>query len=196
MALRARVRQLLAQYFEQPGARLLHAARLTPNAVTLLGLALTGVAACLAAQGNFIIAGVVFLAASALDMLDGALARLTNQATRFGAALDSAADRLGEAFILLGVAWFYVRTDNDAGAILAFGATVASYMVSYLRARGEGLGIVMKETGLGTRTERVVIMAVGLLTGLVVPAMALVLALSAFTSGQRLYHLWRQGNKK
>ncbi|MEK7777939.1 MAG: CDP-alcohol phosphatidyltransferase family protein, partial [Chloroflexota bacterium] len=72
----------------------------------------------------------------------------------------------------------------------------ASYMVSYLRARGEGLGIAMKETGLGTRTERVLIMAAGLLTGLVIAAMALVLALSAFTSGQRLYHLWRQGNEK
>ena len=196
MALRARARLLLAQYFEKPSARLLHAARLTPNAVTLLGLALTGVAAYLAAQGHFTIAGVVFLAASALDMLDGALARLTNQATRFGAALDSMADRLGEASILIGIAWFYLRTDNDAGVILAFGATVASYMVSYLRARGEGLGIVMKETGLGTRTERVLIMAAGLLTGLVIAAMALVLALSAFTSGQRLYHLWRQGNEK
>ncbi|MDO8751225.1 MAG: CDP-alcohol phosphatidyltransferase family protein [Dehalococcoidia bacterium] len=196
MALRARARLLLAQYFEKPSARLLHAARLTPNTVTLLGLALTGVAAYLAAQGHFIIAGVVFLVASALDMLDGALARLTNQATRFGAALDSVADRLGEASILIGIAWFYLRTDNDAGVILAFGATVASYMVSYLRARGEGLGIAMKETGLGTRTERVLIMAAGLLTGLVIAAMALVLALAAFTSGQRLYHLWRQGREK
>ncbi|MEK7777934.1 MAG: CDP-alcohol phosphatidyltransferase family protein, partial [Chloroflexota bacterium] len=118
MALRARARQLLARYFEQPSARLLHAARLTPNAVTLLGLALTCVAAYLAAQGHFIVAGLVFLAASALDMLDGALARLTNQATRFGAALDSVADRLGEASILIGIAWFYLRTDNDAGVIL------------------------------------------------------------------------------
>ncbi|MFH1140580.1 MAG: CDP-alcohol phosphatidyltransferase family protein [Chloroflexota bacterium] len=196
MALRARARQLLAHYFEKPSARLLHAARLTPDTVTLLGLALTGVAAYLAAQGQFLIAGLVFLAASALDMLDGSLARLTNQVTRFGAALDSVADRLGEALILLGILWFYVRTDKDAGVILAFGALVASYMVSYLRARGEGLGIAMKETGLGTRTERVVIMAAGMLTGLVIAAMALVLALSAFTAGQRLYHLWRQGNEK
>ncbi len=154
LVFRARARQLLAQYFEKPAARLLQAARLTPNAVTLLGLALTGVAACVAAQGHFLAAGVVFLVASAVDMLDGALARLSNQATRFGAALDSTADRLGEALMLLGIVWFYLRNGNDSGVMLAFGALVASYMVSYLRARGEGLGIAMKDTGIRTSTER------------------------------------------
>ena len=196
MASRTRARQLLARYFEEPGARVLHFLKLTPNGVTLLGLALTAVAAYVASQGHFAIAGVVFLVASALDMLDGALARLTDRATRFGAALDSAADRLGEASILLGIAWFYLQDDDDSAVLLAFGTLVASYMVSYLRARGEGLGIAMKDSGVGTRTERVLIVAAGLLTGLVIPAMTLVLVLSTFTVGQRLHHLWREAKDK
>jgi hypothetical protein len=122
LALRARARQLLARYFEKPGVRLVHAARLTPNTVTLLGLALTGVAAYFAAQGHFITAGVVFLAASAMDMLDGALARLTNKGTPFGAVLDSVADRVSETLMLLAILWFYVRVGNEAGVLLAFGA--------------------------------------------------------------------------
>ena len=196
MVFRARARQLLAQYFEEPWARLLHTLRLTPNAVTVLGLAVTAVAAYLAAQGAFLLAGLVLLPASAMDMLDGALARLTSQATRFGAVLDSFADRVAEALLLLGLLLFYLGEDSEAGVVLVFLVLVTSYLVSYLRARGEGLGIPMHDTGLGTRTERVILMVLGLLTGLVLVALSIVLALSLFTSGQRLFHLWRQGREE
>ena len=191
LVIRARARQLLARYFEEPGARLLHSLKFNPNAVTVLGLAVTGLAAYLAATGRFLPAGVVFLLASALDMLDGALARLTGQVSRFGAALDSVADRLAEALLLLGLLLYYLGEDNGAGVVLVFLALVASYMVSYLRARGEGLGITMKETGLVTRTERVIVLVVGLVVNQVLAALAIVLVLSVFASGQRMYHLWR-----
>lgn len=196
MALRARARQLLARYLEDPAARLLHSLKLTPNAVTIMGLALNGVSAYLAAQGAFLLAGLVYLLASVLDMLDGALARLTSSSSRFGAALDSLADRLGEALLILGLLLYYLGKPHTSGVVLAFLTMVASYTVSYLRARGEGLGIAMKETGLGTRTERVAIMAIGLLSGQVLAALALVLGLSVFTSGQRFYHLWRTTRKE
>jgi len=191
LVFRARARQLLARFFEEPGVRALHFLKLSPNAVTLLGLVLTLGVTYLAARGAFLYAGLLFLVASALDMLDGALARLTGKVTRFGAALDSVTDRLSEALLLLGLVLFYLDQGNDTGVILAFVAVVASYMVSYLRSRGEGLGIVMKETGLGTRTERVIVMVVGLLTGWVLAALWVVAVLSVLTSGQRLYHLWR-----
>lgn len=194
MAARARARQLVARYFEDPCARLLRSLKLSPNAVTVLGLAVTGVAAYLAARGAFLPAGLVLLLASALDMLDGALARLTGQASRFGAALDSATDRVAEALLLLGLLLYYLGENHQVGVVLVFLVLVASYLVSYLRARGEGLGITMKETGLGTRTERVMVMVIGLLTNaasLILVALVIVLALSTFTSGQRLYHLWR-----
>jgi CDP-diacylglycerol--glycerol-3-phosphate 3-phosphatidyltransferase len=173
-------------------ARVLHTLKLTPTAVTLLGLVGTAGAAYLAGVGSLLLAGVALTVASVLDMLDGALARLTDRASRFGAALDSVADRLSEAVLLLGVFIFYLHGDNDAGATLAFVALVTSYMVSYIRARGEGLGITMKDSGLGTRTERVVIMIVGLVTGWVTVALGVVIALSAATSAQRMYHLWRE----
>lgn len=194
MAARARARQLVARYFEDPCARLLRSLKLSPNAVTVLGFAVTGVAAYLAARGAFLPAGLVLLLASALDMLDGALARLTGQASRFGAALDSVSDRLAEALLLLGLLLYYLGENHQVGVVLVFLVLVASYLVSYLRARGEGLGITMKETGLGTRTERVMVMVIGLLTNaasLILVALVIVLALSTFTSGQRLYHLWR-----
>ena len=191
LTIRARARHLLARYFEEPGARFLYALKVTPNVVTLLGLAVTAVAAYWAARGVFLSAGLLLLLAGVLDMLDGALARLTNRATPFGAILDSVTDRVAEAVLLLGLVLFYLADDDSAGVILAFLVLVSSYVVSYLRARGEGLGITMKETGLVTRTERVMVMILGLVFEQVLLALAIVLALSLVTSGQRLYHMWR-----
>ncbi len=192
MAVRDDARRLAARYFEEPTARLLHTLKLTPNVVTLLGLVSTAGAAYLAGVGSLLLAGLALAAASVLDMLDGALARLTGRASRFGAALDSVADRLSEAVLLLGVFIFYLRGDDDVGATLAVIALITSYMVSYIRARGEGLGITMKDSGLGTRPERLVVMIVGLATGWVTVALGVVIALSATTSVQRMYHLWRE----
>ncbi len=191
MTLRDQMRSNLSRLFEQPMARLLRAMHLTPNAVTLLGLAVTALAAHLASRGQFLWAGVVLLVASAMDMLDGALARLTGKANKFGAALDSVVDRLAEAVVLMGLLVHFVWTDNNGGAFLAFGAMVASFLVSYIRARGEGLGVTMKESGLVTRTERVVVMVLGLLTGWVFLAVAIIFVTSAFSALQRMYHVWK-----
>lgn len=192
MAVRDDARRLATRYFEEPAARFLHTLKLTPNFVTLLGLVGTAGAAYLAGVGSLLAAGLALAAASVLDMLDGALARLTGRASRFGAALDSVADRLSEAVLLLGIFIFYLRGDDDVGATLAVVALIASYMVSYIRARGEGLGITMKDSGLGTRPERLVLMIVGLVTGWVIVALGIVIAISVATSVQRMHHLWRE----
>jgi len=192
LAVRDDARRLATRYFEEPAARFLNTLKLTPNVVTLLGLMGTAGAAYLAGVGSLLLAGIALAVASVLDMLDGALARLTGSASRFGAALDSVADRLSEAVLLLGVFIFYLRGDDDLGATLAVIALITSYMVSYIRARGEGLGIAMKESGLGTRPERLAVMIVGLVTGFVMVALGVVITLSAATSGQRMYHLWRE----
>ena len=91
---RSRLRALLARWVETPGARVLAALGFTPNRVTLLGVALSGVAGWLVATDRLVIAGGVFLFAGFLDLLDGALARRTGAATRFGGFLDSVGDRL------------------------------------------------------------------------------------------------------
>ncbi|MBI4313030.1 MAG: hypothetical protein HY681_14820, partial [Chloroflexi bacterium] len=96
-----------------------------------------------------------------------------------------------EAIVLLGLLMHFVRTGDNPGAYLAFGAMVASFMVSYIRARGEGLGVAMKESGLVTRTERVVVMVAGLVTGWVFAAVAIIFVTSVFSALQRMYHVWK-----
>lgn len=163
----------------------------TPNTVSWLGLLLSVLAAVLAGGGQLAWAGWVSLIGGALDMLDGSLARATGQATRFGALLDSTLDRYGEAVLLVGVAAYYATSpEGGPAAIAAAAALVGSFMVSYVKARAEGLGVSC-DIGFLTRPERVVVLGVGLVTGLVLPALVLVAVAANFTAFQRLYHVWR-----
>ena len=192
---RERLRALLLRYLEVPGARFLQALGLTPNAVTLLGFCVSVAAAGLAGAGFLLAAGIVFLAGSVLDLMDGALARLSGRVTRFGALLDSVMDRLGEAALFLGIAIHGVRADLGDGRLLFLMVTLilaltTSQTVSYLRARGEGVGIETR-TGIMTRPERVVLLSLGLVLGLRALEVILVImaAVSALTLMQRLYHI-------
>ena len=90
----------------------------------------------------------------------------------------------------------FLSRDSDAGVILAFLALIASFSVSYLRARGEGLGVAMKESGLFTRTERVLVLTIGLLTGWLVPALSIMIALSVVSLAQRVHTLWSSTRRK
>jgi CDP-diacylglycerol--glycerol-3-phosphate 3-phosphatidyltransferase len=129
------------------------------------------------------------LGGSAMDILDGAVARLGNKETRFGAFLDSVTDRLGEAAALFGLLVFYVRQDHELGAYLAFGAVVISLMVSYLRARAEGLGIP-GDVGLMGRPERIVVLVFGLVVGFPLYALGVLLTFATITMGQRIWHVY------
>ena len=139
--------------------------------------------------------GVVALLAGALDMFDGALARATGRASDFGALLDSVADRVSELVVLFGLLLFYARQGSVEGAALVFLAAGGSVMVSYLRARSEGLGIDCK-VGIMTRPERVAALGIGLIAAHWLPIAIMVVlgaiaALTAFTTAQRLYHTSR-----
>ncbi len=188
---RAQARRVMARYFEEPAARLLHTLKLTPTAVTIIGLVLNLGVAYLAAVDLLLPAGLLLLVASALDMLDGALARLTGRESTFGALLDSVSDRLGEAAVLLGLLVLFYNDESSTGVALVSLTLVASFMVSYLRARGEGLGI-RSDVGIMTRPERMVVLIVGMLVGHMLVPLGIILALSTVTVGQRLHHLWRQ----
>ncbi|MDA1189359.1 MAG: CDP-alcohol phosphatidyltransferase family protein [Chloroflexi bacterium] len=183
-------RKALAVYFEQPAARLLQTLGVTPNMVTLGGLLVAGASAYFISQGFLLIGGLVLAASGLFDMLDGTLARATNKASRFGALFDSVSDRVAEAGTLLGVLVFYSTTTNTVGMALAFAAFAGSFMVSYLRARAEGLGIECK-AGLMTRPERVVILVLSLViaqwwTPMLIIALGIISGLTIFTSLQRL----------
>ena len=194
---RERFRATVLRYVEVPGARLLLAVGLTPNAVTVLGFCITVAAASLVGADFLLAGGVVFLAGSSLDLMDGAMARVSGRVTRFGALLDSLMDRLGEAALFLGMAIYALRADLSDGRLLFFIvvlilALVSSQLVSYVNARGEGLGFTAR-IGLMTRPERVVLLALGLILGqrpLEVVLIAIA-ALSFITLLQRLIHIQR-----
>lgn len=192
---REQLRGAIRSYFEEPGARLFQAVGLTPNAITLLGFAVCVVSAYLVASGWLLWGGVAFLVGSILDLMDGALARLTGRETPFGALLDSVFDRLGEAALFVGLGIYALRADHSdeyraffITALLL--ALIFSQGVSYLRARGEGLGVFTR-AGLMTRTERVILLGIGLLLGwipwLLLGILVLMAAVSCFTLFQRMF---------
>ena len=187
---RLHARQWAERRVSRPIARLLIALHISPSAITLAGLAVAGGAAYLIAEGRLLAGGAVMLAGAALDMLDGAVARLANSAGRFGAYLDSVADRAGEAVVFFGFLAFYVHDGHLLGAHLAFAAAIAAMLVSYSRARAEGLGVT-GDVGLLGRPERVVVLGAGLLLGYPLYALGVIVALALLTSLQRLWHVHR-----
>ena len=163
--------------------------RMSPNALSLVGFLLSLLAASQVALGHLLWGGLLVLLAGFVDLLDGAVARLGGKATPFGAVLDSALDRLSEAAVLLGLV---VHFGGSSLVYLIYAVLVGSFLVSYIRARGEGLGLVM-ETGLFTRGERVVALALGLVFPVALwPALALIALLSWFTVGERLFSVWQK----
>jgi CDP-diacylglycerol--glycerol-3-phosphate 3-phosphatidyltransferase len=192
---RASVRRILNSYLEVPVARILAKLGLSPNIVTGLGLVLAGGGAYLLSAGFLWAGGIVLLASGLFDLFDGALARLTDRVTRFGALLDSVADRVSEAAFLLGLLIYFIERPSDVGLVLVYLALVGSLMVSYLRARAEGLGIECN-VGVMTRPERVVTLGIGLILGHwwltpLLAALGLIAGLTLLTSAQRLIHSGR-----
>jgi CDP-diacylglycerol--glycerol-3-phosphate 3-phosphatidyltransferase len=174
--------------------------RLTPNGISLTGLALNVVAAVLVTQELFLLAGLAFIVGSVMDMLDGRYSRMSGKGTPFGAFLDSSLDRIEEGVVLTAVAAYFA----ERGDSLAVGgvtlAIVGSLMVSYTRARAEALGVECK-VGVADRPTRVVILSAGLLFAegagladfsLLEPAVYVMAALTTLTVLQRVLHVRRQ----
>jgi CDP-diacylglycerol---glycerol-3-phosphate 3-phosphatidyltransferase len=174
----------------------------TPNTLTVLGLLLSILTAFVIAQGWLLAGGLLVLFAGIFDMFDGALARARNAATTFGAFFDSTLDRYSEGIILFGLLIYALREPDLQDRFWPFGneqpwmisliyiTVVGSIMVSYAKARAEGLGLECK-TGLLARPERVVILAIGLLTGFVIWALMLLAIFSNVTAVERIVHIWR-----
>ena len=161
----------------------------TPNHLTVLGFLGNVGAAALAARGQFLAAGLVLLAASALDLLDGALARATGRASAFGAVLDSVLDRLSEAAVLGGLVFYFAQRGQREEIALCFAALVGSILVSYVKARAEAQGLHLQD-GLFTRAERVLLLGGGLMISQVRIALWILAVLANATAMQRLYLVW------
>jgi CDP-diacylglycerol--glycerol-3-phosphate 3-phosphatidyltransferase len=162
---------------------------ISPNHLTLLGFGGNVGAGALAARGQFIAAGALSLVASGLDLLDGALARATGRATAFGAVLDSTLDRLSEAAVLGGLAFYFAQRNDREEVMLCFIAMVGSVLVSYVRARAENFGLDLRE-GLFTRPERVLVLGLGLIIDQTRIALWVLAVAAGLTALQRLYVVW------
>lgn len=165
----------------------------TPNALTIIGLAANVAVAIALAAGYLRVGGVLILLFGTLDMLDGALARVTGQSSTFGAFLDSTLDRFSEAALLLGLIVYYQGSDAwyaTLAVVLCYLTAVGSLMVSYTRARAEGLHLGA-EIGWFQRPERIIALGLGLIFGLTVPTLAALAVLTHVTTVQRIIHVWR-----
>ncbi len=189
-ALREWLRAVVEAAFRPVACALLWC-RITPNQLSIMGIALNFGTAVLIATDHLILAALMYLFAGGFDLLDGVLARLAKMATRFGAFLDSTADRISEGVVFAAIAYYFARHGQSIDAALAVLALLGSLLVSYTRARAEGLGLECK-VGIMTRAERVILVALGLMFGLLPAAIYLLVVLTAFSATQRIVHTARQ----
>ncbi|MFO8100822.1 MAG: CDP-alcohol phosphatidyltransferase family protein [Dehalococcoidia bacterium] len=195
----SRLRPTVGRFLSEAPARLLAALRVTPNALTLIGLAFNIFTAWVLAADfshHLLIGGILVLFSGWFDMLDGALARLTGGITRFGGMLDSTVDRFSEAALFLGLTVFFANRGDTLEVALIVAALAGSLMVSYTRARAEGMGF-KGEAGIFARPERLVLLTLGLLFSEIslvsVVVVLWILAVGAnLTAVHRLIYAWRQ----
>jgi len=184
-----------------------------PDHLTYFGLAFSILAALLISRGDFLAAAILLGASGLCDMMDGDVARATNTSSKFGAFLDSTLDRIGEGALFAGLAGYYfsratggalwIQGEMNGGArwgdpegrtmaFLALSTLILSFMVSYTRARAEGLGLECK-VGLMERPERMLLLALGALLGqrFMPGVLGLLFLLTLVTVGQRVYHVRR-----
>ena len=173
----------------EPVTALLAKLGVSANALTLFGSLLNVGVAVIIATGRLQLGGILLVIAAGFDAADGTLARRTNHATHFGAFLDSVMDRVSESAVLLGIAWWTMAQGNQVATILTYVSIVGSLLVSYTRARAEGIGAECK-VGLFTRVERCVLIVLGLISKLVVPLVWVLAIGTTLTVIHRMWHVW------
>jgi CDP-diacylglycerol--glycerol-3-phosphate 3-phosphatidyltransferase len=176
----------------RPFVRLLMRAGVTPNQLTLAGLALGVAAGVFIALGLLIAAALVLLLSGFLDALDGELARQSGAATPFGGFLDSIADHYGDLAVYLGIAWHLLDSGDPLPLLLVFVAMFGSLIGSQIRSRAGMLGLDTKDVGFFTRAERILVFVLGLLTGLLTPAVAILALAHNLSALQRLAYVTRR----
>ncbi len=168
-----------------PVAAFLNRIGLKPNMVTLIGLLGHVLAAVLVGMGHITWGGIVLLVFAPVDFLDGTMARLRGEPTRFGAFVDSVTDRYSELFIFGGLLYYFATQERWLLCLLAYAAITGSLLVSYIRARSEALEYPTK-VGLLTRVERYLILLPSLVFNIPVVGLWLIAIFSHFTAIQRI----------
>ena len=180
------IRNNILDKIETPIVTFLHKLKISPNLLSVFGLILGIIAAVFIALDDLIFAALFLLIGAIADLFDGSLARKFNKETVFGAFLDSVIDRVQELSIFIGATYLLISKENYEWAILPVLTLGLSFLVSYSRARGEGLGIQTKDSGIVTRPERLLILIIGLITNQFIIAMMIVSLTSLISFIQRV----------
>lgn len=177
-----------------PIARFLEKMGLHPNTVTILGLVLSAAVGAVIASGYTALGGVLLLFASSVDGLDGALARVSGTKSRFGAFLDSTLDRISEGALFFGLLVWLLPQGRYLEAYLVFLTILGSVMVSYTRARAEGVGYACK-VGIFSRLERILVLGIGLIVGWVQLTLIVMTVFVWITVLQRVLHVFQESQR-
>jgi phosphatidylglycerophosphate synthase len=184
----------LGHFLDKPLGPLTKRFPLSPNFLTIIGFLITLFAAIVIPH-NIRLGGILILIGGMFDMLDGIVARTRGATSRFGAFLDSVLDRYSDAFLFLAIAWHLAANGHHTGALLSLGTLVGAFLISYARARAEGLGESC-HVGIMERPERIVLLIFATLTGWIVPVLWIMLILTHITVFQRINHVRKIMSKK
>lgn len=176
-------------FLDKPFAPIAKRISISPNILTIIGFLITAMAAA-SIPFNLITGGILILLGGLFDMFDGIVARTNGKNTKFGAILDSTLDRYSDSFIFIAVAWYFFDNNNLVGVILAVISLVGALLISYVKARAEGIDIECN-VGLMERPERVALLAFGCITGWLFPVIIILSLFSHITVMQRVLHVYR-----
>jgi len=171
-----------------PLGRLFLRIGLTPNMVTMLGLVGNAVGAFFLARGELLTGGILIAVMTPVDALDGTMARLRGEASDWGAYVDSVSDRYSELIIYGGLLYHFLTVGDVTGGMLTFGAAAGSVLVSYVKARAEGLGYEAR-VGLLTRAERYIVLAPSLVFNFVYVGLGILAVFANITAIQRIWYV-------
>ena len=187
--------RLWFKWFLDPLGGFFNRLGLTPNAMTMLGLLGNTVGAYFLARGEMLTGGLFVLLMTPIDALDGTMARLRGESSDFGAFVDSVSDRYSELIIYGGLLYHFLRLGEPLGGLLVFGAAAGSVLVSYVKARAEGLGYEAK-VGLLTRVERYIVLAPSLVFNQLYIGLGIIALLANITALQRIWYVRGQAHTK
>ncbi|MHB8881702.1 MAG: CDP-alcohol phosphatidyltransferase family protein [Thermodesulfovibrionales bacterium] len=181
-------------FLDKPLTPLVRLIAVEPNSLSLTGFAVT-IGASFLLVSDLFWGALAVLAGTFFDILDGVAARVHKKESDFGAFLDSVLDRYSDSLIFIAVGLHLLKKGSLTGAVLSIGVLTGSLIISYTRARAEGLGMSCK-VGLMERPERIVLLVLGAITGMIQPMLWLLLLLTHLTALQRIHHVWRQSHGK
>ncbi|MEN2985535.1 MAG: CDP-alcohol phosphatidyltransferase family protein [Thermodesulfovibrionaceae bacterium] len=175
---------------DKPLTPLARVLSINPNILTFIGMIITSTGGIIIPH-NLFVGGLVILLGGFFDLLDGVVARVNGRVTKFGALLDSTLDRIADGFIFLGIVYYYFKKNDSEGIIISLLCMIASFLISYIRARAEGVGLQCK-VGIIERPERLIFISFGCITSLLYPVLIILSVLSWITVLQRIFYVKKQ----